>query len=390
MTTTAADWTSWRGGQRDGVIRDYSPPGTWPAELDRVWKIDVGEGHSSPVVAGQSIFQFSRQGDQETITRLNLDGNVVWNKSYQAPYEMHSAARNHGKGPKSTPAVVDGAVYTLGISGIISAWSTADGQKIWQHEFSRVFPKTSPLYGTAMSPLVHDGAVLVHIGGHNRGAFCAFDAKTGERTWAWDHDGPGYTSPIIANLDGSPQIITQSQQACIGLSTAGKALWNIPYKTAYDQNSVTPIVSGDLVVFSGTGRGVTAHRLVNRKPEEAWHSDDVSMYMSSPVVAGNRLYGFSHRNRGQLFALDLRTGKTIWKGPPRQADNAALLLAGDVLLAATTKGELVVCDLNGNSYHERARYRIAEQAVWAHPAATGNRLLVKDARSLAMWKLPSK
>ena len=109
------------------------------------------------------------------------------------------------------------------------------------------------------------------------------------------------------------------------------------------------------------------------------------MYMSSPVASGDQLYGLTQRSRGQFFCADALTGKTIWTSRGREGENAALALAGDVLLITTTEGELVVMRANPKAFDIVKRYTVAESAIWAHPAPTASGVLIKDAESLTYW-----
>jgi outer membrane protein assembly factor BamB len=387
----AQDWPQWRGPNRDGVAAGFRAPQAWPAELKLKWKVTVGEGHSSPVVAGKRVFIFTRQGEKETLTALDLEsGKVVWQDAYEAPYTMNSAARGHGKGPKSTPVVAGGRIYTLGISGILSSYDAQTGKLRWRKEFSREFREGSPWYGAAMSPVVDRGLVIAHVGGHGSGALVALDADTGAVRWHWAGDGPGYASPIVVDVAGTRQVVTQSQENIVGVAAeTGKLLWKLPFTTEYTQNSVTPVAYKDLLIFSGMGTRVFAVRLEKQGEEwkavEAWRNAEVPMYMSSPVLSGNLLVGMTHRNRGQLFVLDADTGKTLWKGEGRAGENAALLLAGHTLLAQTTDGEIIVANVSEKGLEPARRYRVADSPTWAHPAAAGNRILVKDETSLAVW-----
>lgn len=327
------------------------------------------------------------------MTCLSVDGNVVWRKQYPAPYRMHNAARNHGKGPRSTPVVADGRVYSLGVSGILSCWRVENGELLWRQEFSSTFPKTSPLYGTATSPLIAGEWCLAHVGGHEGGALTAFRCRDGKVAWDWRKDGPSYASPVVAQLAGVRQIVTQSQKSCLGVDERGNLLWSLPFDTDYSQNSVTPVIHKDIIIVSGYNRGVAAHRIARRgrkfSTSEVWSTRDASMYMSSPVLHDGRLYGFSQLKRGQLFCLDVATGKVIWTGPPRQGENAALLIASPWLVSMNTTGELIVCRLESDAYDEVQRYRVSERPVWAHPVLHGRRILVKDVDTLTQWTTPA-
>lgn len=387
--TPVADWPQWRGPSRDGQAPDWKLPAAWDSPPTQVWKVEVGLGHASPVIADGRVFQFSRRGEQETLACFDLEGKQLWKKSYDAPYQVNPAAVDHGKGPKATPTVADGKVFTLGIGGIVSGWSAKDGKLLWRREFSKEFKSTSPLFGAAASPLAVDGAVVLPVGGHDSGGLVALEADSGKTRWSWTEDGPAYTSPILVSSGKSRQIITQTQTRSAGFDLKGQLLWSFPFETRYVQNIVTPLAVDELVVFSGYDRNVAAYRLASlagaKTPQPAWENNDVTMYMSSPVLAAGRLIGFSQFKKGQFFALDPASGKLLWTGPGRQGDNGLLIAAGDKVVAALTTGELVVIGA-GDSYQEAARFRLSDSAIWAHPAPCGEGVLVKDAEQLSLWR----
>ena len=385
------DWSQWRGADRSGATT-FAPPAAWPEKPTPGWKIPAGIGHSSPVVAGGRVYQQSRIGEQETLTAYDAaTGKQVWRDAYDAPYTMNPAATSHGKGPKSTPVVDRGRVYTLGISGTLSALEASTGKVIWRHDFKKEFPETSPIYGAAMSPIVDGEMLIAHVGGNKSGALVAFDRTTGTQKWAWKGDGAAYASPIIATFGGVRHLITQSHANVVGVSPAdGKLLWQIPFATEYAQNIITPVIVDGLVIYGGLNKPTTAVRLVQDsgawKPQEVWQNPDIPMYMSSPVAAGGVLYGLTHRNRGQFYAVDVKTGKTLWTSPPRQGENAALTLATGVVIATTTDGELEVFKQSRAGFESVRTYTIADSPIWAHPGFVAGGILIKDAETLSLWR----
>ena len=386
-----SEWSQWRGGQRDGVT-SLAAPASWPDKPKQIWKVPAGIGHSSPVVTGGRIYQLSRIGEQETTTAYDAaTGKQVWRDSYDAPYIMSSAATSHGKGPKSTPVVDRGRVFALGISGILSAVDAATGKVAWRYDSKKEFPKTSPEFGASMSPIVDGELVIAHVGGDKNGAIIAFDRTSGAQKWAWKGDGPAYASPIIATFGGSRHLLTQTQSHVVGLSPSdGKLLWQIPFTTDYEQNIITPVVADALLIYAGLNKPTTAVRIVQEggawKPQQVWQNADIPMYMSSPVAAGGVMYGLTHRNRGQFFAVDVKTGKTLWTSPPRQGENAALTLASGVVIATTTEGELVVFKQGGTGFELIRKYTVAESPIWAHPGFAAGGILIKDAETLSLWR----
>lgn len=390
-TAVAADWPQWRGPARDGRATLAARP-AFPEALTPAWKVAVGEGHSSPLVVGDRVYVFAREGEEEAVQCLELaTGRRVWRQAYPAPYKMNAAATSHGKGPKSTPAVAGGRVFTFGISGILSAFDAASGRLAWRKEFAGQYGDTSPLYGVAQSPVVAADRVIVHVGGPGRGALTAFDTATGAVRWSWAGDGPAYASPVVATLAGVRQVVVFSETLLVGVSAErGELLWKLPFTTPWVQNAVTPIVEGDSVIYSGLDQPVRALRVVPKGTglgtEPRWENAEVSAYMSTPVVEGGRVYGLSQRKRGQLYCLDAATGRTIWLSDGRQGENAALVAGGGHVFALTTDGELLLFPQQGSAFATARRWRVAQSATWAHPVLTGEGVLVKDRSHLALLK----
>jgi outer membrane protein assembly factor BamB len=391
VLVTAQDWPQWRGPSRTGAAAGFKAPAVWPERPKQIWKVQAGIGHASPIVVGGRVHLFSRIGEQEALTTYDLaTGKQVWRQSYDTPYQMNPAASGHGKGPKSTPVHDRGRLYTFGISGILSAWQAKDGQLLWRKDFKKDFASTSPDFGVAMSPIVSGDLLIVHAGGSANGALMALDAVRGDVKWSWKGDGPAYASPVIAEFGKTRQVITQSQRRVIGLSLAdGRLLWEIPFTTAYEQNIITPVVVNDLLVYGGLSKPTTAVRIEQQGAKwvtpQVWENADVPMYMSSPVESDGYLFGLTNRNRGQFFCVDARTGKTMWTTKGREAENAALVTAGQLVMAVTTEGELIVARNSAKEFDVVKRYTVAESPVWAHPAPIGTGIVIKDEETLTYW-----
>src|SRR5438445_2781032 len=382
-----ADWPQWRGPNRDGAVASFTEPASWPDQLTRKWKIDVGIGYATPILIGNRVYMYSRRDDNEVLAAIEADtGKVIWQSGYAAPYTMHPAAVRHEKGPKSTPTFAGGKLYTLGMSGIVTAFDAATGKQLWQKPAS----VPGPLYGTAMSPLVDRGLVIVHVGSHNQGALTAFDANAGGVKWSWTGDGPAYGSPIAADFGGTRQVIVFTQQDLVGVTEAsGELLWKRPFTTPSTQNTITPILYGKTLIVSGLGNAVTAFTVTKRNnewvTEDVWQNADVSMYMTNAVLAGDAIYGMSQRNSGQFFCVDAKTGKTLWTSAPRQATNAAIVRAGGLLFLLKDDAELIVAKASPSGFEPVKRYTVANSATWAQPTISGNRIFVKDVSDLTLW-----
>jgi outer membrane protein assembly factor BamB len=392
--TAAADWPQWRGPSRTGVAAT-AVAARWPqGALTRAWSIEVGEGHAAPVVAGGRVYVHARVGGDEVVSAHDLaSGRALWSQRHPVAYTPMSAAAGHGAGPKSTPLLHEGRLYTFGAGGALSCFDAATGRLAWRKDFASRFKDAWPLFGVAQSPVAEGGAVIVHAGGSAGSALLALDAATGAERWAFTAHVPAYASPMMATLAGVRQVVTLTEKHVIGVGAAdGKLLWSYPFTTAYDQNAITPVVHGDLVIVSGIQKGVTALRIGRAgaalSATPAWTSDAASFYMSSPVLVGGRLVGFSERQKGQVVALDAAGGRLLWAGPGRAGESASVVVAGDVALVMTTEGELTVVRHGGERFTPVATYEVATSPVWAHLAVVPGGVLVKDLRALALWRVP--
>lgn len=391
LPALAADWPQWRGPGRDGVAPGFQAPAKWPAAPTKVWSVEVGAGHSGPAVAGGRVFVHARQGDDEVIAAHDLaTGKQVWRDAYPAAFSPKPEAARHGKGPFSTPTVADGRVFAFGVNGVLSAYQAESGKLLWRKDLGKEMGAPGPYYGTSLSPLVDGGLVVVHAGGPGKGALLGLDAATGAQRWRREADGPGYASPVAADLGGVRQAVTLTQARLVGVALAdGALLWEAPFQVPYDQGILTPVISGDLVLVSGEDMETQAFRITRKQgklaADKVWGNRAVAMYMSSPVLADGLLYGFSSMKKGHLFALDPKTGTVRWQAEGGQGDHAALIAAGDVLLVLQDTADLRVVARTGEGYRELARYDVAEAATWAHPAVIDGKLLIKDAVRLTLW-----
>ena len=385
------DWTQWRGPSRDGTLPAFTAPAQWPDMLTQRWKIDVGTGYATPIVVGNRVYMFSRVGENETMSAIDAaSGKVLWTSGYPAPFTMMSATVQHGPGPKSTPVFFNNRLYSIGMTGTVTAWDAASGKTVWQKPGD---PKNVPTFTThAFSPIVEGNTVIFHLGGDNNGAITAFDAATGAERWKWAGDGPGYGSPVITTVGGTRQLVTITQGKVVGLDAgSGALLWERAFVSPNKTNSVTPVVSGSTVVVSGNGGPSTAFAIGRNGAqwgtELLWENADIPARFNDPVIAGDLLIGMAQRNSGQYFAVDMKSGKTLWNSEPRQGAKAAIQRAGDLIFILENDGELVVARRSATAFEPLKRYKVAETETWSQPAISGNRIFIKDVSSLYLWTL---
>ena len=386
----STDWPQWRGPNRDGVASGFAPPAAWPESLVQKWKIEVGTGYASPIVVGDRVYVFSRRGNNEGMSAHDAaTGKELWRAGYDAPYTMHSAATGHGQGPKSTPVFASGRLLSIGMTGIVTAWDGATGRVLWRKPGSEPLP----LYTShAFSPIVEGSLVIFHVGGHDKGALTALDIETGNPRWSWAGDGPGYGSPIVATVGGTRQVITISQTKIVGVDVAsGALLWERPYPASVSTNSNTPILYGQTIIVSGNGGPTVAFTAAKTgatwTTTNVWENPDIPLRLTNPVLAGDTLYGITNRNSGQYFAVDAKTGKTLWISPGRQAGYGAMARSGNYLFSLEDDADLVVLRNTPTAFEVVKKYKLAEEATWAEAVFSGNRIFIKDLTHLTLWTL---
>jgi outer membrane protein assembly factor BamB len=388
----ADDWGQWRGPTRDGWVRAKDAPADWPEKLTKKWTAPAGEGYSSPVVSGSLVFVHSRRDPEEVVTAYDLaTGAVRWTDRYAASFTKNKYAVEMAKGPNSTPVAAGGRVFTLGMTAVLTSYDAATGRVRWRKDFSKEIDTGKLFCGTAMSPVLDGGLLFVHVGDDRRGAVLAFDAATGAERWRLDADGPGYASPMVADIAGRRQLVTLTDKSIIGVAVdRGELLWRVPFPDEWNENIVTPIVSGNRVIVAGVRQGTVALDVTRGgagewKATEAWRNPDVTMYMSSPVLDNGKLYGLSSKRKGQFFCLDAATGRALWMTEGREGQSASVIAAGAHLLLLTTDGDLIVTRRDAASFAPVRRYELAESATWPHPALIGSQLLIRDASNLTLW-----
>lgn len=386
VAALAQDWPQWRGTDRDGIVPDFAAPAHWTPTP--AWEVTVGAGDATPALVGDRLYVFTRRGGEEVISCHNLaDGAEIWFDSYAAP-EVSGPAGRH-PGPRSSPAVAEGRVVTLGASGTLSCLDAESGAVAWRCETGPV-----PRFYTSSSPLIVDGMAIVQIGSEAAGGVSAYDLASGEVRWQWTGEGPQYSSPVLMEVDGVRQVVALTAASVVGLGLAdGALLWQVPFVPqgrAY--NAATPTVTGDTVIITGAGRGTRALRIVRADEgfgvEELWANAEVATQYNSPVLVDGLLFGFSAG--GTLFCLDAATGETRWTDET-QLDRGGfgqIVSLGSAIALLPASGELVLFAPTGDAYTELAKIKVSETPTYAHPVFSGNRLFVKGEDTLTLLLFP--
>ncbi len=380
------EWPGWRGENRDAKVQGFETPDKWPEQLSQVWETEVGMGNSSPVMVNNQLFLHVRQNEQETALCINAEnGEVVWKTELNPAPEVTGGASSH-PGPRSTPLIENGKMFTLGVGGIFHCIDTKTGEIIWEKDqYTEV-----PQFFAAMSPIVADGKCIVHLGGHDHGIILAFNPENGDTIWSIKNEPATYSSPVSMNVAGQHILILQTEKDLLGISTDGKILWRIP--TPPEQrfyNSSTPVVDGQNVIVAGQGKGTSSYKIEKTNDEfsfiKNWDNPEYGTSFNTPVLKDGYLYGHEAR-LGKVYCLDAENGKTAWTDSTAHNRFAAMVDLGDVLLSLPATGKLFIFEPNPEEYSEIAKYKISDSEVYAHPVVAGGKIYVKNETMLICYK----
>jgi outer membrane protein assembly factor BamB len=349
-----------------------------------VWRRKIGPAWSSFAVRGNLLYTQEQRGDDEIVASYRLNsGAPVWRHRDATRFWESNA----GAGPRATPTLSGGRVYTLGGTGILNVLDADRGAVIWTRNAATDTGAKVPYWGLAGSPLVVDDLVIVAVSGH----LIAYDRATGNRRWLGETTGVGYSSPHLVTLGGVPQIVLLSGTGATGVALAdGKKLWAHEWSGFA---SLQPAKTGEsdlLIASGGAAGGVGTRRIaVTHGPggwaaAERWTSNGLKPYFNDLVVHEGHAYGFDGRI---LACIDLADGTRKWKGGRYGNGQLVLLPEQDLLLVLSEDGELALVSATPGGFTELARVPALEGKTWNHPVVVGDLLLVRNDQEMAAFRL---
>lgn len=393
----AADWPQWLGPNRDNSTTETVGL-NWATPPRAVWRKPMGEGNGGPVVvAGKVIIQdkIKDKDEEEVIAFDALTGDEKW----RTPYPRAAFKSLYGNGPRGTPAVADGKVFTMGITAVLSALDLSSGKVVWQNDLLKTFGAANLFFGSAGSPLVQDGKVFA-MAGNKGGALAALSATDGQVAWRGREDA-SYSSPIALGNDADRQIVFLAQPGLVSVDpNDGKVLWREALKDALLESSSTPALCGDILMASSITFGSLAVKLEKKDGRTSgtflWKNPELTCYFATPVAVGpDHFYVVTGTkppalagSKATLHCVEASTGKVLWKRPGVGTYHATLLRLGDgKLLLLEENGSLVLIQPDPKEYRELARAKVCGQ-TWVHPAIADGRIYVRDNKDLICLELP--
>ncbi len=379
---TGPHWPGFRGPDRDGTIPGVRIETDWaespPVEL---WRRPVGPGWSSFAVHGDLVYTQEQRGDDEVVACYQAStGQPVW--------RHHDVARfwesNAGAGPRATPTLSDGRVYTFGGTGILNALDAGDGAVVWSRNAASDTDTEVPTWGFASSPLVVDDVVIVAPAG----SLAAYDRASGDPRWFGPAGGVSYSSPHLLTIDGVAQVLLLNAAGATSVAPAdGRVLWEHAWP---GHPIVQPALTGEGDVLisvsseSGTRRLGVARGSEGWTVEERWTSGRLKPYFNDFVVHEGHAFGFDGRI---LACVDVEDGERKWKGGRYGNGQLVLLPDQDLLLVVSEEGELALVGATPDRFTELARFPAIEGKTWNHPVLVGDVLLVRNDREMAAFRL---
>jgi outer membrane protein assembly factor BamB len=387
---SAGNWPQWRGPKRDGISTETGLLKQWPENgPPLVWKATgAGNGYSSVAIANGRLYTLGLRGDREFVIAYDVaNGKEVWATPHGGAFR-----NDRGDGPRGTPTVEGNRVYALGGNGDLSALDTATGKIVWTMNVLSKFGGEQITWGISESPLVVGEKVLVNPGGPGA-SIVALNKKDGSLIWKSQSERAGYSSAMVLEAVGTPQVVFFTSTRAVGLDLKdGRLLWEYGKPANRVANSATPIVRANRVFISsdyGTGGGVVEIKANGKDmaAQELYFTKDMRNHHSSSVLVGDHLYGFSG---SILTAMKFDTGEIAWKD--RSVGKGSLVYADGHLYLFSENGVVGLAEATPTGYVEKGRFRIQQDSLptWTHPVVAGGRLYLRDQDTIYAYDVKAK
>lgn len=390
LSGVARDFPQFGGGSRDGIVSGVALARDWEARPPSlVWRRPVGVGWSGFAVVGELAVTQEQHGDEERVVCYDLaTGDLVWSHSAAARYRSNLA----GDGPRATPTIHGGNVYTLGATGVLSALELASGRCLWTLNVTEDVAGKVPAWGMSGSPLVCGGNVVVGTGAGEGASLAAYDATTGERIWKNGDASTGYASPRLATLADVMQVVVFNSASVAGHDPSdGRVLWSHPWSDR-QPNVAQPLPVGGRRLLASSGYGVGSELIELTQRDDGnfdvnvlWKTRRLKSKFASMILHDGHVFGLDD---GILTCIDVATGRRRWKSG--RYGHGQLLQVGSDLLVTAESGDVVLVALDANEHREITRFEAIDGKVWNPPALAGSRLLVRNDQEAALFLLPVK
>jgi outer membrane protein assembly factor BamB len=384
-------WNQWRGPLRTGET-----PFVFPGKLDdksmqQVWRVEMGSSYSGPIVDAKHVYVTESGPDnKEYVSALDrATGKQVWQTSWEGSMKVPFFAAANGSWIRSTPALDEGLLYIGGMVDHLVCLDAASGSRVWEINFPVEHGTSKPDFGFSSSPLVWGDSVYVQAGE----AFHRIDKKSGKIIWKSLEDGGGmmgsaFSSPVVATLHGMEQLVVQTRTTLAGIDPKdGRVLWSKEIPHFRGMNILTPAVIGNSI-FTSSYQNKSWRLDVQREGDQWTVTEKWAVprpgYMSTPVVHNGHIY--MHLQNQRFVCLDFESGEVKWTSEPF-GKYSSLLISGDRIAALDQRGDLLLIEATPERFNLLGQARISDQETWAHLAALGDHLFIRELNAMTVWKL---
>jgi len=386
LSAYAADWPQWRGLNRDGISPETGLLTAWPSGGPKViWRISgLGVGYSSFAIVNGRMYTQGQRGNQEFVIALDVKtGNKIWETPTSRNFE-----NDRGSGPRGTPTFDSGKLFVMTGEGTVVSLDAATGKILWQVDSVKKFGAPVPHWGFSESPLIDGDRVIVMPGG--RGAsLVSLDKRTGEVQWKTGDDYAGYSSAILADVNGTRQVIALSGLSAFGVQeSTGELLWRYGKVANNVANIATPIYQdGAVFLSSAYDTGCALLKLNPKGMQEVYFNRDMMNHYSSSVLVDGTLYGYTN---ALLSAMDFKTGKQLWKN--RSVGKGSVTYADKHLYALGEDGIVGLIDADRGGYKEVSRFEYQKGSLpsWSPLVISDGRLYLRDQDNLTSYDIKAK
>ena len=381
-------WSQFRGNQQASRQNGLQFSTDWSANPpEELWRVPVGPGWSSFVVAGNLLFTQEQLGDNETVVCYSAEsGKEIWKQEIESRFYDPLG----GPGPRATPTLAHGGLFVMGANGELQRLDPKTGEHIWTADIREVADREPPAWGFSSSPLVTDDCVIVHAGGADEKGTLAFDIETGNLKWSTAAGDHSYSSPQSWSYEGKQYVLMLTNTG-LNVLDAQSGESQLDYDWPYGGYRVLQpqIFDGNCVLLATQEMGTRLIRLVPSdsgfSAEEVWTCQQFKPDFNDFVIHEGHLYGFD----GKIFAsVDLKTGKRNWKGGRYGKGQVLLLANSGALLIITEKGEAVVIPTDPTGHRELTKLQVLHARTWNHPVVVNDRLYVRNSEEAACYRLP--
>jgi outer membrane protein assembly factor BamB len=370
----SGDWPQWRGPNGNGTSMETGwNPASIAKKPNIVWQTSVGYGFSSVSIVGKFLYTMGNDGKEDTVFCIDTkNGKVVWKYSYACRLGQYP-------GPRATPAIDEGKVYTLSQEGHLFCLNAKNGKMIWKAHLKKDFNVSPPSWGFAGSPII-DGDLLILNAGVSG---MALDKLTGKKVWVSGPGTGGYAAPVLFELSGKRYAAIFGKTALYGVDLeTGKGVWFYTWRTSHDVNAADPLIAGDRIFISSNyNAGCAMLQIKDNKAKRLWKNSKFNSHFSSFVYIDGYIYGndgAAFNDRGTFRCLDAESGKEMWAA---DLGFGSLIAVGNKLIMLNSKGDLIIAEATPDAYTEIARAEgIIPRKCWSPPAFADGRIYLRNDR----------